>query len=181
MHWLLQRHTQASWQCFFVVCCFLSTLQAEILDDDKRMVSAVDYYCIQDDGRRFKVRNLNKENHSPLCLCQTKTFCVLFYSGGPSIQTLLLHSHQKGTFVVVPLLFLLSLKSLLKHYPSRHCYSTCDPLLFQLRWSTCVLHPELWEGGNFMLFHLCAPPRTVRGRLFLLYPRSTKGRWQSLR
>ncbi|XP_076126347.1 DNA polymerase epsilon catalytic subunit A [Alosa pseudoharengus] len=27
----------------------------EILDDDKRLISAVDYYFIQDDGRRFKV------------------------------------------------------------------------------------------------------------------------------
>lgn len=30
-------------------------LQTEILDDDKRMVSAVDYYFIQEDGSRFKV------------------------------------------------------------------------------------------------------------------------------
>jgi DNA polymerase epsilon subunit 1 len=30
-------------------------LQTEILDEDKRLVSAVDYYFIQEDGSRFKV------------------------------------------------------------------------------------------------------------------------------
>lgn len=30
-------------------------LQTEILDEDKRMISAVDYYFIQEDGSRFKV------------------------------------------------------------------------------------------------------------------------------
>lgn len=29
-------------------------LQTEILDEDKRLISAVDYYFIQDDGTRFK-------------------------------------------------------------------------------------------------------------------------------
>ncbi len=33
---------------------FISS-QTEILDDDKRMISAVDYYFIQEDGSRFKV------------------------------------------------------------------------------------------------------------------------------
>lgn len=31
------------------------SFQTEILDDDKRMISAVDYYFIQEDGNRFKV------------------------------------------------------------------------------------------------------------------------------
>lgn len=30
-------------------------LQTEILDEDKRLISAVDYYFIQEDGSRFKV------------------------------------------------------------------------------------------------------------------------------
>ena len=30
--------------------------QADIMDEDKRLVSAVDYYFIQDDGGRFKVK-----------------------------------------------------------------------------------------------------------------------------
>jgi DNA polymerase epsilon subunit 1 len=30
-------------------------LKIEILDEDKRLISAVDYYFIQDDGSRFKV------------------------------------------------------------------------------------------------------------------------------
>lgn len=30
-------------------------VQTEILDEDKRTVSAVDYYFVQEDGRRFKV------------------------------------------------------------------------------------------------------------------------------
>ena len=29
--------------------------QADIMDEDKRLVSAVDYYFIEDDGGRFKV------------------------------------------------------------------------------------------------------------------------------
>lgn len=29
-------------------------LQTEILDEDKKLISAVDYYFIQDDGTRFK-------------------------------------------------------------------------------------------------------------------------------
>lgn len=33
----------------------LTLLQTEVLDEDKRLVSAVDYYFIQDDGSRFKV------------------------------------------------------------------------------------------------------------------------------
>lgn len=33
-------------------------VQTEILDEDKRMISAVDYYFIQEDGSRFKVCNL---------------------------------------------------------------------------------------------------------------------------
>lgn len=33
------------------IFCF----QTEILDEDKRMISAVDYYFIQEDGSRFKV------------------------------------------------------------------------------------------------------------------------------
>lgn len=35
--------------------CSMILLQTEILDEDKRLVSAVDYYFIQDDGSRFKV------------------------------------------------------------------------------------------------------------------------------
>lgn len=35
--------------------CVSLHLQAEILDEDKRMISAVDYYFIQEDGSRFKV------------------------------------------------------------------------------------------------------------------------------
>lgn len=31
------------------------TLQAEILDEDKRLVAAMDYYFIEMDGTRFKV------------------------------------------------------------------------------------------------------------------------------
>lgn len=31
------------------------SLKTEILDEDKRMISAVDYYFIQEDGSRFKV------------------------------------------------------------------------------------------------------------------------------
>ena len=30
-------------------------LQADILDEDKRLISAVDYYFLQEDGYRFKV------------------------------------------------------------------------------------------------------------------------------
>lgn len=37
------------------VLCSMILLQTEILDEDKRLVSAVDYYFIQDDGSRFKV------------------------------------------------------------------------------------------------------------------------------
>jgi len=35
-----------------------SLLQTDILDEDKRLVSAVDYYFIQEDGSRFKVRKI---------------------------------------------------------------------------------------------------------------------------
>lgn len=35
---------------------FLLWLQTELLDQNKRFISAVDYYFIQDDGSRFKVR-----------------------------------------------------------------------------------------------------------------------------
>ena len=34
---------------------FLSMFQTEILDEDKRLMSAVDFYFIEDDGSRFKV------------------------------------------------------------------------------------------------------------------------------
>jgi len=30
-------------------------LQADVLDDDKRLISALDCYFLQDDGQRFKV------------------------------------------------------------------------------------------------------------------------------
>lgn len=42
----------------FTSHCILRTLfyclQTEIRDEDKRLISAVDYYFIQDDGTRFK-------------------------------------------------------------------------------------------------------------------------------
>jgi len=38
-------------------------LQTDILDEDKRLVSAVDYYFIQEDGSRFKVSTLFHINH----------------------------------------------------------------------------------------------------------------------
>jgi len=36
--------------------CKNRLLQTDILDEDKRLISAVDYYFIQEDGSRFKVR-----------------------------------------------------------------------------------------------------------------------------
>uniref|UniRef100_A0AAR2JA37 DNA polymerase epsilon catalytic subunit n=1 Tax=Pygocentrus nattereri TaxID=42514 RepID=A0AAR2JA37_PYGNA len=42
----------------------------EILDDDKRMISAVDYYFIQEDGNRFKVRTK---------VCEP-AFCAFYFS-----------------------------------------------------------------------------------------------------
>jgi len=40
------------------LCNKTSLLQTDILDEDKRLVSAVDYYFIQEDGSRFKVRKI---------------------------------------------------------------------------------------------------------------------------
>lgn len=33
----------------------INQFQTEVLDEDKRLISAVDYYFIQEDGSRFKV------------------------------------------------------------------------------------------------------------------------------
>ena len=37
---------------------FMIGFQADILDEDKRLISAVDYYFIQEDGDRFKVKKI---------------------------------------------------------------------------------------------------------------------------
>lgn len=60
--WLINMHP-VSPRCLSVcpdhsrshICFSSSSFQAEILDEDKRMISAVDYYFIQEDGSRFKV------------------------------------------------------------------------------------------------------------------------------
>ncbi len=41
------------WWRYYLYC--ISIFQADILDEDKRLISAVDYYFIQEDGDRFKV------------------------------------------------------------------------------------------------------------------------------
>lgn len=45
-------------------------LQTEILNEEKRLISAVDYYFIQEDGFRFKVR-------VSLIFCRVKGFLVI--------------------------------------------------------------------------------------------------------
>ena len=37
----------------------LVSLQGEIPDEDKKLISCVDYYFVQDDGGRFKVCDMN--------------------------------------------------------------------------------------------------------------------------
>ena len=39
----------------------LFVLQTDILDEDKRLVSAVDYYFLEEDGSRFKVTLTSKQ------------------------------------------------------------------------------------------------------------------------
>ena len=40
---------------FLLEIDFVTFSQTEIIDDDKKLVSAVDLYFIQDDGGRFRV------------------------------------------------------------------------------------------------------------------------------
>jgi len=47
--------SQCLLMCLWIFCETFA-LQTDILDEDKRLVSAVDYYFIQEDGARFKVR-----------------------------------------------------------------------------------------------------------------------------
>lgn len=42
-------------ECPYVIDKPVFTLQAEILDEDKRLVASMDYYFIEMDGTRFKV------------------------------------------------------------------------------------------------------------------------------
>lgn len=49
--------------------CFLVSRQADILDENKKLISAVDYYFLQEDGGRFKVTVLEKAWNSVLSIC----------------------------------------------------------------------------------------------------------------
>lgn len=51
---------------------FSFSFQIEILDEDKRLISAVDYYFIQEDGNRFKV----SIPYSPYFLVLVKKECI---------------------------------------------------------------------------------------------------------
>lgn len=70
--------------------------QTEVLDEDRRSVSAVDYYFIQEDGSRFKVGTggapsgygVPEGNLSPSSVCS--------FLGGPTLQALFLHCHPQG-------------------------------------------------------------------------------------
>lgn len=68
--------------------------QTEVLDEDRRSVSAVDYYFIQEDGSRFKVGTrangyaIPRGNLSPSSVCS--------FLGGPTLPALLLHCHPEG-------------------------------------------------------------------------------------
>ena len=88
----------------------VSPLQTEILDDDKRLISAVDYYFIQEDGSRFKVIWFSAAKMQFVLmhyrwLCHTIDYSTvphvyscfnLVHTGSPPLQALFLPSHQKG-------------------------------------------------------------------------------------
>lgn len=43
-------------QCFFYLFLhYVMCVQNEVIDEDKRLISVVDYYFIEDDGSRFKI------------------------------------------------------------------------------------------------------------------------------
>jgi len=67
-----------------------------VLDEDRRSVSAVDYYFIQEDGSRFKVgrRGGRAGRRVPGGDPPPSPVCSLL--GGPALQALLLHCHPEG-------------------------------------------------------------------------------------
>lgn len=106
---------------YCMLCIFYDSnivfCQAEILDDDKRLVSAMDYYFIEMDGSRFKISlafqpyfliNARKECQQEVVLFLSKKFAGTIYK----IEVL----EKEDLNLVIIVLFVLYLCLKLKDY-----------------------------------------------------------------